>query len=106
MNHIFYTLKHKGPDGKIYFTNTFSNLLGTRMCGTGKIYKVYVRETKKDEVSPYWGWYSNEDKNYSMIWPRKFQLDMCFPYGPEVEEEAGKGIRTNLYIEEIEELKE
>jgi len=48
----------------------------------------------------YWGWYENEDDEISMLYPQKFLLNMCFVYGMEIEEEAGKGKAYRLEIKE------
>ena len=39
----------------------------------------------------YWGWWDAEDKKFTLIWPKHFLLEMCFPYGTKAEEERGKG---------------
>jgi hypothetical protein len=40
----------------------------------------------------YWGWIDTGDDNFSsMIYPKYFLLDMCFPYGIKKTELAGQG---------------
>ena len=35
-----------------------------------------------------------------MIWPSEAQFNVCFPYGPDVEEDRGKGRVLRLAITE------
>jgi len=100
MNTIFYGLKHKCPDGVERFFHIFPHPKLALMCGSGPVYELELRETEKGEVSDYWGWYDNEKNDYSMIYPNKTPFKMCFPYGYEAEEKAGKGRAVNLVVVE------
>lgn len=104
MNDIFYAHKLKCNDGKIRFIDFYLHPKLVKMCTDGPVFKVCVREVKEGEKSDYWGWFSNEKKEYSMIWPSKVQNTMCFPDGPEAEEKLGRGRQVNLIVEEIEEV--
>jgi hypothetical protein len=42
-----------------------------------------------------------DDSGYTMIYPKKLLLEMCFPYGTKPEIESGKGNIVELIIEEI-----
>lgn len=55
------------------------------------------QETNKKDVD-YWGWYNNETKEITLIWHKRFLLNMCFPYGIEATETAGKGKAYRLEI--------
>lgn len=64
------------------------------------IVPVTVRErVEGDTGHVYWGW-RKPDGTYTMIWPSETQVEMCFPYGTEVEEKRGKGTKVRLTIEE------
>lgn len=63
------------------------------------IVKVVVREIEPGETSIYWAWWSNEDQHFHWLWPSKGQVNMCFPYGPEVEEAKGRGHVLNVVVE-------
>lgn len=52
-------------------------------------------------TSDYWGWWDNEQKHFSMIYQKRFLLNMCFPYGIESSEEKGKGKAYRLEVKEI-----
>ena len=91
----------KRPD-ESYYGFYYSRTL-VEMCGADEkdIVEVVVRELQEGEESPYWGWWDNEKGEFQMIYPGKIPSDMCFPYGPEVEEEKGEGKQMNVSIEEV-----
>lgn len=51
----------------------------------------------------YWGWWDNDRKAFSMIYWSKIHVKMCFIYGPEVEEAAGKGKVMPLLVTMVKE---
>jgi hypothetical protein len=59
---------------------------------------------EKYEKADYWGWYDNEKEDFTMIWPQRFLLNMCFVYGIEASEKAneGKAYRLDLLTKEEE----
>ena len=61
------------------------------------VVKVSVRESPKGE---YWGWLDATETVPCMIWKGKKVFDVCFPYGPEAEEKAGKGRIVRLDVTE------
>ena len=102
-NKIFFANKIcEGPHaGAFVHIHPHPKLVGM-CCGKDEpIYEVKIREVRKGETSQYWGCYSNEKKEYSMIWPSKHQSNMCFPYGPKAAEEGGAGRQVNLVLEEM-----
>lgn len=56
---------------------------------------VIVAETTHGE---YYGWLRSDRDEPSMIWRGRPRFDMCFPYGPELEQERGKGRIVRLDI--------
>ena len=56
------------------------------------------QDEKNNENPDYWGWYDYEKQDFIFIYPKRFILDMCFPYGIEREErsETGKAYRLEL----------
>lgn len=116
INDIFYAVKRKGtkkdPDGEDFFIDFFNNPQVIFMCVSKEdVYKLKVRPVETGEVSQYWGWHQykidkpwpeGQKEEYEMIWPSRVQAEMCFPYGPEAEEKAGKGKLVNFVVEEIE----
>lgn len=59
------------------------------------IVKVQITE---DINGAYFGWLDTGADAPSMIWPSQIQFNMCFPYGPEIEEKRGKGKSLRLAI--------
>lgn len=82
-------LKH----GKYFYTGSrfFVKLHGVP---DDDIKEVTITE---NPAGDYYGW---KDKNgeIKFIWPSEAQRDMCFPYGPKVEEDKGTGVRVRLTI--------
>lgn len=48
----------------------------------------------------YWAWRDNREQRFSLIFGKHFLLNMCFPYGMEIEEERGfgKAYRVNVKL--------
>lgn len=92
----FEMFAHRDKNGN--FCHVFPAEIQLKMCGPDEIIPVTVTI---DDSGEYWGWKNldREKGNVSMIFYDFFSLAMCFPYGIEVEEKAGKGIRTKLRIE-------
>lgn len=60
---------------------------------------VTVAEVAHDDpAGTHWGWLDSNEDEPCMIWPSRVQYDMCFPYGPAAEEEAGKGRTVRLAV--------
>jgi hypothetical protein len=55
---------------------------------------------KKDNnmVVDYWGWFDNKKQNFTIIYPKRFLLEMCFPYGIKASEDKGDGKAYRLEI--------
>lgn len=58
-------------------------------------------ELTEDPEGTYWGWLAKDATYPSMVWPKKMLLDICFPYGPDVEQERGKGRVVRMVVKEI-----
>ena len=50
----------------------------------------------------YWGWYETDKDNFTLIYPQRFLLEMCFPHGLQKTEEALKGKQKALRLEIVE----
>jgi hypothetical protein len=86
------------------FTQIHPGLGLIRMCGEGPFYKVNLREVIEGEKSNYWAWQETGKERFMWPQPSKIQIDMCFPYGPEIEIKQGKGRLVNIIVEEIEKI--
>lgn len=69
------------------------------------MFPVVVEEVdREDESGNAWGWmgfaygWRQADTEPVMIWSSWAQFSMCFPYGPEREEQAGKGRIVRLKV--------
>ncbi len=79
------------------FMHIFASRVQVGMCGPQSIVEIFVTE---NAGGPYWGWIATGEDRPSMIFSRKVQFDICFPYGVKVEVEHGKGRIVRLAIEE------
>lgn len=91
-------------DGTYYYYNAHTSRMFVKLhYYPNPIVKVSVRErVATDPPSNYWGWLdAMAPHHYIFVWPSEVQLDMCFPYGPKVEEDRGRGRKVNLVVEEL-----
>lgn len=51
----------------------------------------------ENPAGDYYGW-KDKSGEIKFIWPSEAQRDMCFPYGPKVEEDKGTGVRVRLSV--------
>lgn len=65
------------------------------------IVPVTVTEVDADDpTATHWGWIDTDGDHpaWALVWPSRPQFDVCFPYGPQAEEEAGKGRAVRLRV--------
>ncbi len=98
-----------GPQaGEVFFMNFGSREHVTRGYG-GDVVPLRVTE---DSEGQYWGWIDNEDwraeRGYrsndgvpTFIQPHHGMFTMQFPYGPEAEQERGRGHIVRLVVEDL-----
>jgi hypothetical protein len=69
----------------------------------GDIVPVAISQVPDDDpAGTHWGWINEEGRlQPALIWPTRAQFDMCFPYGPAVETEEGKGHVVHLRVQPI-----
>lgn len=95
----------KRCDGKheSRFTAFYPSAFCVRLHGAGAVLKVRVTEEPMTaDRDRHWGWWDLDgegEPRFVHVYPHQMLLDMCFPYGPEVEEQRGKGIRLPVRIE-------
>lgn len=88
-----------------YFANFYPSKLQVQMCRShnnqnAPMLKARVSEGK-DIPGSYWAWWGIERQAFTMVFRRKFIVEMCFPYGTKVEEERGRGKLLPVDIEII-----
>lgn len=68
------------------------------------IVPVEVREVEdNDPAATHWGWLDAGKDTPVMIWHVRAAFNMCFPYGPQAEVDAGKGRIVRLAVVEVSE---
>ena len=98
-------------DGKIFvhfgIHETTAKLYGHE---PEEIVKVKLEVSDNQEVPPandtsmvedYWGWYDNKKQRFTLVYAKRFLLNMCFPYGIEATEKTGEGKAYRLKITKI-----
>jgi len=70
------------------------------MAFDGEVGKYRLTEDP-DGDGDFWAWWNNEDKGFVFCWQSEGQLDMCFPYGPEVSEKHGDGHKLSVKVERV-----
>ena len=58
----------------------------------------FSEQERTDKNVDYWGWFDNEREEITLIWHKRFLLNICFPYGIEATEKVGKGKAYRLEI--------
>ena len=104
-----YCLKKRTHDGRGIFTHFFPGVMSVRACmgrDTETIYRVIVREATGDDVPNYWSWWSNEREEFCFTNENRVGVDICFPYGPEIEEKKGRGQLMSVVVEVLGEFEE
>lgn len=53
-----------------------------------------------DPAATHWAWWRAGRDVPEMIYPRRVLFNACFPYGPQIEQERGRGQIVRLAVEE------
>jgi len=62
------------------------------MCGGSGGQDIVEVELTEDPEGPLWAWEDAEKPGrFSLVWPSRVQLAICFPYGLDVAAELGRG---------------
>ena len=82
--------------GGTYLAHFFSHPKSVQMCRDQKSWdEIPILETEvsqgTDTPESYWGWWDDNRKRWELVFPRKFLVEMCFPYGTDPEELVGRG---------------
>jgi hypothetical protein len=99
---LFCTDEHIGPVKEPYYDHFYPHPGVVRMCGVKRVFKVLVEEDQSGSEDPYWGWWDNDKQMFLFVYRKQMLLNMCFPYGPEVQERRGDGIRLPVKITVLE----
>jgi hypothetical protein len=93
---------HKLPrhDGGTWYAHLYPNKVCVSMCGSDPIIKVRVTECE-ETPDCYWAYWDLKDGDFSMVYPKRNLVEICFPYGSKVAVERGEGLVLPVRIEEI-----
>jgi hypothetical protein len=97
------------PDfmGRISLVHFYRSPRGVEMCMDERcpfpIFEVVVSEGT--DPNGYWGWWDAESKGFAYVYPSKMQVEMCFPYGAEIEEKRNCGRMMPVNVRVIREVK-
>jgi len=83
------------------YMDFYPSVIQVKMCGDEEVIKVIVREAQESETPTHYGWWDNEDQEFSMIYSRILEVKMCSPSGFKVEIEKGEGNIYGLVVEEV-----
>lgn len=96
--------QHKGEYFKYFGITPFScSLYGEKAEDILNVECTVCEDQNPHEAPDYWGWFDFKSgwQSGGLIQPSYIQFKMCFPYGYEVEEKAGKGKAYRLDVKEI-----
>jgi hypothetical protein len=103
----FNTTAVKNDDGHYYhfgINRSFASIYGAKPEDVEDIKmkisddQTIPKSDNKDIDVDYWGWYDFNSKYFSMIYPKRFLLNMCFAYGIEASEKSEQGKSYRLEI--------
>lgn len=58
-------------------------------------------DNNRSPEADYWAWWDNERQHFAHVYAKHFLLGMCFIYGIEVEEKAGKGKAYRVNVKPV-----
>lgn len=87
------------------YRNFYGSVRQVTMCLTGPddktpIYSVDV--TEDDANGTMWAWWDAQRSSFSMVYKTRQVLEICFPYGIDVEEKRDRGKACKVSITAIE----
>jgi hypothetical protein len=88
--------EYESPRSRFY-THFFGYPKVVRVAAPGAtVLKAIVRE---DPAGTYWAWWDNKAQRFYMVYPNEPAFNVCFPYGPAIAEQKGKGHKLKVSIE-------
>lgn len=104
----YYAVQQERDGGaRIVYSDIFRTTSQCRLCvGPDEkhlIWEIELREVREgdNEQQTHWGFVYGDDDDYSLIWPTRMQLNMCFPEGVDAAVKRGKGRIANLILTPI-----
>lgn len=84
------------------FEHFYPSVAAVRMCDSKN--PVHAVRVRQDDNGSHWGWWGAERQQFSMIWPSRLQVEVCFTYGSEAAMRIGDGLVCRLSIEDLGEV--
>jgi hypothetical protein len=76
--------------------HVYPNEAAVSLCGEGKVLPVRVT---LDPNGGYFAWWDAGMQRFCMVYPKRSQVECCFPFGHEEEEIAGHGQLCQVRVE-------
>lgn len=82
----------KGREGLVLW-NFYSSIFVARLArsDTSKVLREVIVTQSDDDAADYFAWWDIERQEFAFVFYTKGLVAMCFTYGPEAEEERGRG---------------
>ena len=80
------------------FGSFFPSLKAMSLCGDPPYYRVKLT---LDPAGEYWTWHDFEKNDYHFTNHNRLGVEICFPYGPEIETKLGRGEIVRVRVEEL-----
>ena len=79
--------------GRTWLRHFFAHTVALQavFIGPAAAYRVEISRGTYGDPGGYWGWWNLEKLCWEMVFGSKVQVEVCFAYGPKVEEERGRG---------------
>lgn len=92
-------------DGGTYLTHFFPSSRGVKFCMDDRhpepIWEVEVTAGDHNKPGGFWGWWELDENRFTLVWPSRVQLEICFPYGYKAEEDRGRGKFMPVEVKKI-----
>jgi hypothetical protein len=87
------------PDGTVRYEHFYPSLLVLRLAGTGRPARVELRVSRTPgSPDTYWGFWRRKEDAVSLVYARRYLLEVCFPYGLD---NARDGCAVPLDVREV-----
>ena len=104
----FAVQQERDGGSRIVYSDIFRTTSQCRLCISPDenhlIWEIELREVRtegENQPQTHWGFVYGDDDDYSLIWPTRLQLDMCFAEGVDAAVARGKGRIANLILTPI-----
>lgn len=97
---VMYATRLPKHGGGTYLAGFMHSEQVAKICFYKPVERVAVRDMREGETSECWAWWDAKDGRFDFVFASWAGVEMCFPYGSEVERKKGNGEVVNVAIEE------